>query len=98
MNCPKCGKKMSDKTGKTEDGIRYGYFHCSKCGEEILDLKQLHSVAEKYREMKKFTVKVSRWGNMLGMRFPKEIEKQYALKNDSQITLIPEKKAIRIIA
>ena len=38
---------MIEKSAKTPEGIEYNYYKCEKCGEEIVDMKQLHKVAEK---------------------------------------------------
>lgn len=53
---------MIEKKDKTPEGIGYSYFKCEKCKEEIVDMKQLHHVAEKYRQLKRYKVKVSDWG------------------------------------
>mgnify|MGYP001598807037 CR=1 FL=1 len=45
---------MKELEDKTSEGIAYNYFKCDKCGEEILNMVQLHNVAEKYRLMKKY--------------------------------------------
>lgn len=39
---------MKELTAKTPEGVEYKYFRCSKCGEEILNIGQLHNVAQKY--------------------------------------------------
>jgi len=79
------------------EGVEYKYFKCSKCGEEILDMSQLHSVAQKYREMKRFNAKLSRWGMSLGLRIPKELAQRYHFKDNKEVTIIPEKEGIMII-
>jgi len=97
MKCAKCENKMINKKGITPEGFEYDYSTCTNCGEEIVDLKQLHEVAQKYREMKKYSVKISKWGDSLAMRIPKELVKEYNLKSEKRITLIPESKSIKII-
>ncbi|MBN2067327.1 MAG: AbrB/MazE/SpoVT family DNA-binding domain-containing protein [Candidatus Diapherotrites archaeon] len=89
---------MAEKKGTTPEGFEYVYFKCKKCGEEIVDMKQLHSVAKKYREMKKYTAKISKWGESLAMRIPKDLVEQYDLKQNEDVTLLPEKKGIKIVA
>ena len=84
-------------SAKTPEGVDYSYFKCKKCGEEILDMAQLHNVAEKYREMKRYNVKLSKWGQSLGLRIPKEVARKYNLKDDREVTVIPEKEGIRIL-
>lgn len=98
MNCPKCKAKMLEKKDNTPEGFEYRYSKCSKCGEEIVNMKQLHSVAQQYREMKKYTAKISKWGESFAVRIPKELVKQYELKQNEDVTLIPEKKGIKIVA
>lgn len=98
MNCPKCKGKMVERKGSTPEGVEYKYSKCRKCGEEIVDMKQLHSVAQKYREMKRYTAKISKWGESFALRIPKELVKQYELKQNEDVTLVPEKKGIKIVA
>lgn len=95
--CPECESSMKELKAKTLDGVEYSYFKCSKCGKEILDIKQLHNVAQKYRTLKKYNVKLSKWGLSLGLRIPKELVKKYSLKNEEEVTIIPEEDSIRII-
>ena len=58
---------------------------------------QLHEVAEQYRTLKRYNVKLSKWGLSLGIRIPKELVKRYDLKNDGEVSIIPEKKGIKIL-
>lgn len=95
--CSECKNEMTEMSSKTPEGVVYKYFKCEKCGEEIVDMKQLHNVAEKYREMKKYHVKLSKWGLSIGLRIPKELIKKYNFKNEEEVTLIPEDKGIKII-
>jgi len=39
---------MEARKGKTLEGLEYSYYHCSKCKEEILTMKQLEELAKKY--------------------------------------------------
>ena len=50
--CAVCGGKMIEKSNYTTDNLLYHYFHCSKCGDEILTMRQLHEAAEKQCAMK----------------------------------------------
>jgi len=47
--CSECNGTMKELTGKNADGVSYHYYRCQMCGEEILDMKQLHRIAQKYR-------------------------------------------------
>jgi uncharacterized protein with PIN domain len=48
--CSECKGKMKELKAKTPEGVEYKYYKCSKCGSEIVDMKQLHEVAEKYKK------------------------------------------------
>jgi len=96
-HCSGCKGEMAELTAKTPEGVAYHYFKCSRCGEEIVDMKQLHNVAQKYREMKAFHAKLSKWGMSLGLRIPKELVKKYHFKEEEKVTIVPEDKGIRII-
>ncbi|MDD5162640.1 MAG: AbrB/MazE/SpoVT family DNA-binding domain-containing protein [Candidatus ainarchaeum sp.] len=37
-------------------------------------------------------------GRSLGIRIPKELAEQHSLKQNGEVTLVPEKKAIKIVA
>lgn len=95
--CTDCNGMMHESKAKTPEGIEYSYYKCEKCGEEIVDMKQLHEVAEQYRVLKRYQVKLSKWGLSLGLRIPKELVKKYNLKEEEEVAIIPEKKGIRII-
>lgn len=95
--CSECQSKMVKKTARTPEGISYKYFECTKCGEEVVNMKQLHNVAEKYRTIKKYHVKLSKWGLSIGLRIPKELVKRYNLKDDKEVAIIPEDKGIKVV-
>ena len=88
---------MVEKTAKTSEEISYNYFKCNKCGEEIVDMSQLHNIAEKYRVIKKYHVKLSKWGLSIGLRIPKEIAKKYNFKDNGEVAIIPENRGIMIV-
>ena len=95
--CTECSGIMKQLKAKTPEGIEYNYFKCRKCGEEILNMAQLHDVAEQYRKMKKYNVKLSKWGLSLGFRIPKELVQKYNLRDDKEVSIIPEKSGLKII-
>ena len=95
--CSECGGNMNELVEKTPENVTYSYYKCKKCGDEILDMKQLHQVAEQYRLLRKYQVKLSKWGLSLGLRIPKELVKKYNLKEEGEVSVIPEKKGIKII-
>lgn len=98
MKCIDCGTKMRVKKSETDDGIPYSYHACPSCGQKLVDMKQLHEVAQRYRELKQYQATVSKWGSSLAIRIPKELAKSHNLKENKQVKLIPEKKAIKIVA
>lgn len=95
--CSECKGKMVEKSAKTPEGVNYRYLKCNKCGEEIVNMKQLHDVAKKYRVMKKYHVKLSKWGLSIGLRIPKELTTKYGLKDKEEVTIIPEKEGLKVI-
>lgn len=95
--CVECGGKIQELEAETPEHIAYSYYKCSSCGEEIVDLKQLHTVAEQYRTIKKYYVKLSKWGLSLGLRIPKELVKKYHLAEESEVAIVQEKEGIKII-
>ena len=95
--CTECKGNLKPAKAKTPEGFEYGYHKCTKCNEEIVDMKQLHEVAEHYRALKKYHVKLSKWGLSLGIRIPKELVEKYKLKDEKEVSIIPEKTGLRII-
>lgn len=95
--CWECGGKCIELTKKTRDQISYNHYRCIKCGDEVLDMKQLHELADKYRIMKKYHTKIAKWGLSLGVRIPKELAKMCNMKDKGDVVLIPEKDSIRIM-
>ncbi|MFH1636944.1 MAG: hypothetical protein ABIB71_00800 [Candidatus Woesearchaeota archaeon] len=86
---------MAEKKAKTPEGIEYKYYECKKCGEEILDMKQLHKVAEKYRSLKTYHAKLSKWGLSLGLRIPQSLVKKYQFSD--KVAIIPQKEGILVV-
>lgn len=98
QKCPYCGGVEEEKTGRTPvHGVEYRYWHCRKCGEEDLDMGQLHEVAERERAMRRYHAKLSRWGASIAIRIPKALLKKYKLKAGKEVVLIPEEGAIRVV-
>lgn len=95
--CSECGGKLEERTAFTPENVEYSYYKCAACGEEVLNMQQLHKVAEQYRTLKRYQVKLSKWGLSLGIRIPRELVKQYKLKEEDEVVVIPDKKGIKII-
>lgn len=95
--CAECGGTMQELTTKTPEGAEYQYYKCTQCGEEILNMQQLHAVAEQYRAMKNYHVKLSKWGLSLGVRIPKEVVKKYKFRENEEVIIIPEEQGIKVV-
>ena len=95
--CTECGKAMRLDKGALPNGVPYQRWVCA-CGESVLDMEQLHELAEAYKKWKRHHVKVSKWGGSLGIRIPKELVKQYKIKANDEVALIPEKHGMRIVS
>lgn len=95
--CSECKGTMEELTEKTPEGVGYSYYKCTNCGEEIVNMQQLHDVAEAYRTLKRYNVRLSRWGMSLGLRIPKDLVQRYGLKNTAEVSIIPEKKGMKIV-
>jgi len=95
--CWECKGEMEEYTANTPEGISYKYWKCSKCGEEVLDMEQLHIVSEKYRKLKAYRVTISRWGTALAMRIPKEIAQAQKIKEGEGAIVVPEKNGFKVI-
>ncbi len=60
--CWECGGKKVEKTDTDPDGVIYNYWECTKCGDKVLDMDQLHKAAEQYRKLRKAqSVKISKF-------------------------------------
>tara|TARA_Y100000310_G_scaffold328363_1_gene396384 strand:- start:600 stop:764 length:165 start_codon:yes stop_codon:yes gene_type:complete len=54
MKCPMCNKGKMEKVKDVieQDHIEFEAFKCSNCDEEIMDMKQLHVLANRYRKLR----------------------------------------------
>jgi len=93
--CWECRAIMEETVGVDPDGLTYRYWKCTKCGDEILTMDQLHEIAEK--EKKLLAVKISKWGNAVAMRIPKKIVETYNLTPGRSATIIPEKTGFKVV-
>ena len=81
-----------------QDGIEFEAYKCSKCGEEIMTMKQLKVLANKYRKLKNAKeIKFAKWGNSIAVRIPNEIAKEYSIKSGKQGLITKDKNGIKII-
>jgi len=47
--CTEFGGEMKALKAKTPEKVTYEYYRCNKCGDEVVDINQLHAAAEKYK-------------------------------------------------
>ncbi|MEK6951915.1 MAG: hypothetical protein AABX29_02765 [Nanoarchaeota archaeon] len=100
MKCPVCNHEEMEKIKDLikEDGISFEAFRCPSCGEEIMNMKQLKSLANKYRKIRKAKeVIFSKWGNSIAVRIPSDIVEEYKIKSGKQGILTKDKEGIKII-
>lgn len=100
MKCPFCQKAMMEKKKDIirEDGIEFEAYKCSKCGEEIMTMKQLRELASKYRKLKNAKeITFAKWGNSIAVRIPSDVVEKYDIAVGKHGTLTKEKEGIRII-
>jgi hypothetical protein len=93
--CWECGGLSEERTGYTPEGLPYKYWKCSKCGYEILSMRQLRGIAEKEKVM--MEAKISKWGDAVAIRIPKAIVQTYNLVPGKNATIIPEKTGFKVV-
>jgi YgiT-type zinc finger domain-containing protein len=107
MRCPVCEKGVlkSGKIKETMFGVYLGEFPaeiCSKCNESFTDEKTTKSIEESAKkkgiwDLGKKT-KITKTGNSLAVRIPKEIVKFLNLKEGGDAFIHPEDNKIIIEA
>ncbi|HLC20049.1 MAG TPA: AbrB/MazE/SpoVT family DNA-binding domain-containing protein [Candidatus Nanoarchaeia archaeon] len=100
MKCPICNNGEMEETKEVieQDDVEFRILKCTHCGEELMNMKQLKMLANKYRELrnaKKITF--AKWGNSLAVRIPNEIAAELNIREGKHGTLIKEKRGIKII-
>ena len=76
------------------DGVSFKSFRCS-CGKELMDMKQMGKLAEKFRKMK--SVRFAKWGNSIAVRIPKDIAEELNIKDGTEGFLMKDGKSLKII-
>lgn len=107
MKCPMCGKGnlLKGKISETMFGVYLGEFPaeiCSKCHESFTNEKTTQAIEDSAKEkgiwgLGKKT-KITKTGNSLAVRIPKEIAKFLNLKVGKEAYIHPEKNKIVIEA
>ena len=99
MICPTCQKGTLEKKKDSieQDGIEFEAFKCSRCGEEIMTMKQLKALAVKYRKLKNAKeITFAKWGNSIAVRIPSDIAEEYNIAAGRHGILIKEKKGLKL--
>jgi len=100
MKCPICkAEEMKEqKEIMEQDGIEFEAYKCPKCGEEIMNMKQLKVLADKYRQLRKAKdIVFSKWGNSLAVRIPSEYAEEYNLSAGKHGLMKKDKEGFKII-
>jgi len=105
MKCPVCEKgELKNKTIKESmHGVYLGEFPaqvCTKCNESFTDTKTTQKIEEAAKKAGAWDLgrktKITRSGNSLAVRLPKEIATFMKLKEGSEVYINPEKNKITI--
>ena len=81
-----------------QDGVEFEALKCTSCGEELLDMAQLKSLASKYRSLRKAKdVTFAQWGNSIAVRIPRDIAEEFHIVSGKQGLLKKEKDGIKIM-
>lgn len=96
--CLECKGKMIEKFGEYEPGFTYRYWKCIRCGEELLDMGQLRDAAARWKKFTKTPkTTISKWGNALAVRIPKEIVERQRIRQGERFLILPDKKGFRAV-
>ena len=106
MRCPVCEKGILKK-GKIKEamfGVYLGEFSaeiCTKCNESFTDEKTTKAIEQSAKEKGLWGLgkktKITKTGNSLAVRIPKEIVHDYNIKSGKQGILTKDKEGIKII-
>lgn len=80
-----------------EDNIEFDVYKC-KCGEKLMDMKQLAHLASKYRKLKNaHQVKFVKWGNSIAVRVSKNFVNELKIKPGKQGVMYKDGNELRIL-
>ena len=99
MKCPTCQKGTMEKKKDVieQDGVEFEAFKCSRCGEEIMTMKQLKALAGRYRELRNAKeVTFAKWGNSIAVRIPSDVAEEYDIRAGTHGILVREKEGIKL--
>ena len=99
MKCAICkGNMKKIKDAIQEDGVEFEAYKCTKCGEELMNMSQLKSLANKYRKLKKSKeITFAKWGNSIAVRIPSDYAEEFKIHPGKHGLLTKDEKGIRIL-
>ncbi len=100
LTCAICQKGTMEevKDIMKQDGIEFEAYKCSKCGEEIMTMKQLKVLANKYRNLRNAKdITFAKWGNSIAVRIPSDIAEELKISVGKHGILTKDKEGIKII-
>lgn len=92
--CFDCSGDMQIIQGERK-GIAYQAFRCTQCSEVVFDMQQAAAYLKAAEKAKEVTV--SKWGESLAIRIPKEWAKALHIKANEKARIIQDKDGFRII-
>ncbi|MBI4140206.1 AbrB/MazE/SpoVT family DNA-binding domain-containing protein [Candidatus Woesearchaeota archaeon] len=99
MKCPVCKGNMSVvKDVMPKEKVGFEAYKCENCGEELVNMAQLKSLAQKYRELRRAKdVRFAKWGNSLAIRIPTELVDELGIHEGMHALIRKEKEALKIM-
>ncbi|MBN1157521.1 hypothetical protein JXA85_07920 [Candidatus Woesearchaeota archaeon] len=95
--CPQCKSELKKVIFDVGYGVNVESLHCEKCGFNITNDNKLKKAISSLREQMAKEVKVIKVGTGLGVRFPNEVVKSFALKQGGDILMKPESDGIKLV-
>ena len=99
LTCPICkGEMKLMKDVIKEDNVEFNAYKCTKCGEELMDMKQLRNLTKEYRKLKDAQkIKFTQWGNSIAVRNSKSYLNDLGVHKGDTGLMYKEGNEIRII-
>jgi len=63
----------------------------------VASREQLHDIADRSRALKTYSAKITKWGQSLGIRIPKELAAMHKITHNEEVTIVPEENGFRIL-
>jgi len=89
-------EKIKDKI--KQDGVAFEAYKCVQCGEEIMNMKQLGKLAQKYRKLRQAKeITFAKWGNSIAVRIPSTLVEEFHITSGKHGLISKSKEGIEII-